>query len=91
MEQDQVSHRSVGGQGAHGLDRLNVGQMAATAHNALLEKCWSWRIALHLFVIVALDREHVQIRERFEQFIADRTKICCMSDVGVFRIEAKCS
>ena len=55
MQQNQVPNTSSRGEGTYRIDRLGVRQVATTAHDALLQEVWSWRVALHFFVVVALD------------------------------------
>src|SRR5690606_629665 len=59
---------------AHRLEALLIGQVPAPAHDPLLEETWPAAGPLHLRVVVALDRQHIQAAKALDQLVGHVTE-----------------
>ena len=49
--------------------------MAGSAHHALLEERWARAVVLHLRIVIAFDRQQVQILKMVEEVLRNVSKI----------------
>ena len=67
MEEDDAVGRAPAGDRLHKLERLRIRKMAASTHDAFLEKRGTRGLELHRVVVVRFDCEKVDAFECFDQ------------------------
>ena len=57
----------VGRDSSHGVERLLIGKMPPAAHDPVLEKRGAGALHLHLRVVVAFDRQNIEVDKFADQ------------------------